>query len=69
MTMPELKELKKQLESVEAAIAEAKARMPAHSAKPGMMTELIDLEDQRDKLVEQIAQAENNGSAGTSAGS
>ena len=67
--MPELKELKKQLESVEAAIAEAKARMPAHSAKPGMMTELIDLEDQRDKLVEQIAQAENNGSAGTSAGS
>ena len=67
--MPELKELKKQLESVEAAIAEAKARMPAHSAKPGMMTELIDLEEQRDKLVEQIAQAENNGSAGTSAGS
>ena len=67
--MTELKELKKQLESIEAAIAEAKARMPAHSAKPGMMTELIDLEDQRDKLVEQIAQAENNGSAGTSAGS
>ena len=67
--MPELRELKKQLESTEAAIAEAKARMPAHSAKPAMMTELIGLEDQRDKLVEQIAQAENKGSAGTSAGS
>ena len=67
--MPELKELKKQLESTEAAIAEAKARMPAHSAKPEMMTELIELEDQRDKLLDQIAQAENKGAAGSSAGS
>ena len=67
--MTELKELKKQLESIEAAIAEAKARMPAHSAKPGMMTELIDLEDQRDSLLEQIAKVDNKGSAGTRAGS
>ena len=59
--MPELDELKKQLESIEAAIAEAKARMPAHSAKPGMMTELIDLEDQRDRLLEWIAKAESTG--------
>lgn len=67
--MSELKAIKKQLESVEAAIAEAKARMPAHSAKPGMMTELIDLEDQRDKLLEEIAQAENKGAAGRTSSS
>lgn len=62
--MPELNALKKQLESVQAAIAEAKARMPAHSAKPAIMTDLIDLEDQRDKLLEQIAQAESTGGEG-----
>jgi len=56
--MAELEDLKKQLESVEAALAEARARMPAHSAKPEMMTELIDLEDRRDKLLEQIANAQ-----------
>ena len=60
----DLQALKKQLESVEAAIAEAKARMPAHSAKPAMMTELIDLEDQRDKLLERIAQAQEEGRRG-----
>jgi len=65
----DLQALKKQLESVEAAIAEAKARMPAHSAKPAMMTELIDLEDQRDNLLEQIAQVENKGAAGRTSSS
>lgn len=60
----DLQVLKKQLESVEAAIAEAKARMPAHSAKPAMMTELIDLEDQREKLLEQIAQVQAEGRDG-----
>ena len=62
--MSDLQVLKKQLESVEAAIAEAKARMPAHSAKPAMMTELIDLEDQREKLLEQIAQVQAEGRDG-----
>ncbi|MDZ7832617.1 MAG: hypothetical protein U5L07_12760 [Desulfobacterales bacterium] len=57
--MSELDELNRQLKSIEVKIAEARARMPAHSAKPGMMTELIDLEDQRDKILEKIAALEN----------
>ena len=57
--MSELDELNRQLKAIEAQIAEARDRMPAHSAKPGMMTELIDLEDQRDKILEKIAALEN----------
>jgi len=53
--MPNLDALNRQLKAIEDQIAEAKARMPAHSAKPGMMTELIDLEDRRDKILEKIA--------------
>ncbi|HMA85786.1 MAG TPA: hypothetical protein VKN73_08790 [Desulfosalsimonadaceae bacterium] len=53
--MPNLDALNRQLKAIEDQIAEAKARMPAHSAKPGMMTELIDLEDRRDKILEEIA--------------
>lgn len=53
--MPNLDALNRQLKEIEDQIAEAKARMPAHSAKPGMMTELIDLEDRRDKILEEIA--------------
>ena len=53
--MSDLDALNRQLKAIENQIAEAKARMPAHSAKPGMMTELIDLEDRRDKILEEIA--------------
>jgi len=53
--MSNLDELKRELMAVEEQIAEAKARMPAHSAKPGMMTELIDLEDRRDQILKQIS--------------
>jgi len=53
--MSDLDERNRQLKAIEDQIAEAKARMPAHSAKPGMMTELIDLEDRRDKILEEIA--------------
>ncbi|MBS3758323.1 MAG: hypothetical protein KGY61_06640 [Desulfobacterales bacterium] len=53
--MSDIDDLNRQLKTIENQIAEAKSRMPAHSAKPGMMAELIDLEDQRDKILEQIA--------------
>ncbi|MFO7839998.1 MAG: hypothetical protein R6X08_10945 [Desulfosalsimonadaceae bacterium] len=58
--MPELEELYRQLRAVEEQLAEARARMPAHSAKPGMMSELIDLEDQRERLLEQIEAAKSS---------
>lgn len=57
--MPDLEELNRQLKAVEERIAEARARMPAHSAKPEMMSELIELEDQRERLLERIQTAKS----------
>lgn len=59
--MTEIHELEKELRQVEDAISEAKARMPAHSAKPDMMNELIELEDQRERLLEQIEHTRASG--------
>lgn len=47
--------LKKQIEEISAAIAETKKRLPAHSTKPPIMMELLDLEDQHDRLLEQLS--------------
>ena len=56
--MPTVEEMKAELARVEKALAEAKERMPAHSAKPEMMNELIELEDRRDALAAAIDKAE-----------
>ncbi|MDY6904375.1 MAG: hypothetical protein SWH61_06790 [Thermodesulfobacteriota bacterium] len=56
--MQTINELKAELAKVEAALAEARERMPAHSVKPGMMHELIDLEDRRDELAGAINKLE-----------
>jgi flagellar hook-associated protein FlgK len=34
--------------------------MPAHSVKPAIMAELIDLEDERDNLVRQLNQLQKS---------
>lgn len=47
-------EFEKKLKDVEEKIAEVKRRMPAHSVKPPIMTELIDLEDQRDEILARL---------------
>jgi hypothetical protein len=47
--------LQKELHNLEAKIRELKDRLPAHSAKPGMLQELMDLEDERDLLLSRIA--------------
>jgi len=44
-----LKELDKKIEDVE-------KRLPAHSAKPPIMTELFELEDEREALLKKIAE-------------
>ena len=49
-----LKMLEKQLKAVDEKIAEVNQRMPAHSVKPPIMMQLLELEDQRDALVKQI---------------
>ncbi|MFC1886980.1 hypothetical protein ACFLZM_07980 [Thermodesulfobacteriota bacterium] len=52
--MSDSNELEKKLKEVEEKIAEVKKRMPAHSVKPPIMTELITLEDERDEILTQL---------------
>ena len=46
--------LDKKLKTLEDNIQELKARLPAHSEKPGMMMELMDLEDELDSVLAKI---------------
>ena len=50
MTINRLQTLKTRLAELEAAIAETEKRLPAHSIKPPVMHELLDLEDERGLL-------------------
>lgn len=52
--MNHLQELEQRLLELDAAITETRKRLPAHSIKPPMMIELLDLEDQYDDLMRQI---------------
>jgi len=50
--------LKNRLKALEDNIQELKDRLPAHSIKPGMMMELMALEDERDSILAQIQSLE-----------
>ena len=50
--------LEKQIEEIVAVIEETKKRLPAHSTKPPIMMELLDLEDQYDRLLERLRKIE-----------
>jgi len=52
--MKAIEPLQARLRDLEAQIAEAKKRLPAHSVKPPVMMDLLALEDQYDEIVEQI---------------
>jgi len=52
--MEKISEIKRKLQDLEERIAEAERRLPAHSTKPTTMMMLLDLEDERDRLVAQI---------------
>lgn len=52
--MHRLQELEQRLKELEAAITETRKRLPAHSVKPPVMMDLLDLEDQYDDLMKQI---------------
>lgn len=56
MTDMDLNQLEQQLKAVEAKLEDLKARWPAHSLKPAMLSELDDLEEERDKLKELVEQ-------------
>lgn len=52
--MGSLEILEARLRALEEKIREAKQHLPAHSTKPPVMTTLLDLEDERDAILEQI---------------
>ena len=52
--MNHLLELEQRLRELDAAITETRKRLPAHSVKPPVMMDLLNLEDQYDDIVEQI---------------
>ena len=54
MTESSVTEIGAELEKLEAKIREVKKRVPAHSVKPAVMMELLDLEDQRDLLLRKL---------------
>ena len=46
--------LRKRLDQVEIELADTLQRMPAHGIKLGLMAALLDLEDERDRLRNEI---------------
>ena len=51
--------LEMQLQKIEDKIQKLKNRLPAHSIKPVMMMELLELEDERDDILTQIQTTAN----------
>ena len=60
LEMKTLKELRKRLRDLEAEIAETKQRLPAHSVKPPVMMDLLELEDEYDALMKQVDRMRND---------
>lgn len=52
--MPEQESIEKELHRINALIVEAEARLGAHSVKPVLMQRLFELEEERDKLLQQL---------------
>ncbi len=52
--MENLENLKKKLEALEEKIKETKKRLPAHSVKPPVMMDLLELEDEYDDVLRKI---------------
>ena len=48
--------IKARMKELEAAIAEVKGRLPAHSVKPPIMHQLLELEDEYDSLLKKLNQ-------------
>ncbi len=50
----EIEELEKKLNTLDNKIKEVEDRLPAHGIKPSIMTELFELEDEREAVFKQI---------------
>jgi hypothetical protein len=54
--IPDIEALEKKLRQLEEKIEDVENRLPAHSVKPPIMTELFELEDEREALLKKIAE-------------
>jgi len=54
MEMDRKQQLKRRLDELEREIKETEKRLPAHSVKPQIMTELFELEDEYEAVLEQL---------------
>ena len=54
-----LEVINSRLNELEKEIAETRRRLPAHSIKPPVMMELLELEDERDELLKKRAQLQD----------
>jgi len=52
----EIDRIKERLRQLEEEIAETMRRLPAHSVKPPVMMDLLELEDERDKLLKKLGE-------------
>ena len=57
--MKKLEELEQRLAQLEEKIKETKKRLPAHSTKPPVMMDLLDLEDEYDNVLKKIREMKN----------
>jgi septal ring factor EnvC (AmiA/AmiB activator) len=53
--------LENRLKELDRKIAEINKRLPAHSVKPPIMTELFELEDERDAVAKQLEALKQSG--------
>jgi hypothetical protein len=53
-TAKNIQSLEKELHRLEERISEVEKRLPAHSVKPPIMSELLELEDERDKILSKL---------------
>ena len=54
----EIDQVKERLHKLEDEIAETMRRLPAHSVKPPVMMDLLELEDERDLLLKKLGEIE-----------
>ena len=54
-----IEKIKERMKELEHLINETKARLPAHSTKPPVMMELLDLEDEYQSLMDQLNSSDN----------
>ncbi|MGD8521237.1 MAG: hypothetical protein PVF56_08855 [Desulfobacterales bacterium] len=53
---PDIEVLELKLKKLDKKIEDVEKRLPAHSVKPPIMTELFELEDEREALLKKIAE-------------